>query len=176
MNNFEYTDTFGDALKIKLVGMDNRQVLTFEIRGRGEKAAASANVVVPSEDLPAVIESIIEVSGLSSYVIPKSDDKVDAYRGWLYCGGGKEYVETPVNTNPEVLLKKAANLVAIAKEIQRRKGVAAAEQSLQARRDKVTQELAGNAKARYELATDLAKKAIDRIIATEDKKEEGKDA
>lgn len=168
--NFEYTDSFNDTLELK----DCPHLGAISLRVRSDNDLVS--VLAPYADVGRVATALVESGGEECYIIPKSDATVGDYRGWLCCGEGKDYVETPSTTNPEGLLKKAANLVAIAKEIQRRKGVAAAEQSLQARRDKVTQELAGNAKARYELATDLAKKAIDRIIATEDKKKESKNA
>lgn len=168
---FKYTDSFGDTLKLK--DLATRGTVAVQITS---EAGAINTVVLPYDGVKALVEGLLEVSGEEGYIIPKTEDKVDAYRGWIYCGEGKDYIEASDTTAPEVLMKKAANLVTIAKEIRSRKELAAVEQSRTARRDKVTRELSGDPTARYEYATDLAQKAIDRIIATEEKKEEDKNA
>lgn len=169
--NFEYTDTHADTLKLK----DCPHLAAVSVRVLSDGGLVS--VLVPYTEVRGLAEALLESSGEESYIIPKTDSLVTetAGLGWFSCGVDKSLISAPQTSDPKILLERAAHLVTIAQEILGLRAKDAAEQALETRRDKVTQELTGNAKARYEHATDLAKKAIDLIIKLQDEKEEKND-
>lgn len=166
--SFVYVDDYGDTLEPKNL----RPIESIAMRVTADGNLGS--VVVPYTQVRALVEALLEMSGEESYVIPKSDPDVDAYRGWLRCGEGKSYAEAPETSDPADLLAKAASLVTIAREIQSKRDLAAAEQALESRRNKITKELAGDTTVVYAYASDLAKNAIDLVIKMQDEKEEKK--